>query len=158
MTRIDCVKHVPKLSAVQKKKKIIKKKKKSCRELEKSANLGVNLKRLTVQLIEARQDTFKTRGTKKGVICVRLVTLACVCVCVCKRYLEMSGSLHLAYLDTTCLCHSNDDRLASLSVCASPAPVSSRGGCWRAAACARTCAAVTRQLKEVGKKKGQSKV
>lgn len=71
---------------------------------------------------------------------------------MCKCYLEMSGSLHLAYLDTTRLSHSNDDRRASRKVCASPAPKRTVSGV-RA-----TRAAVTPQLKEVKKKRSEQSV
>lgn len=79
--------------------------------------------------------------------------VACACVRVCFCYLEMSGSLHMAYLDTTCLWHSNYDRLAGWCVC-----VCLLFGCLireRVCECVCVCAAVTWQLKE--EKKEQKK-
>lgn len=87
-----------------------------------------NLKRLLmVQLSETHQDECKSTktGAKKK---FSLWFAALVCVRVRACYLEMSGSLHLAYLDTACLWHSNYDGLAALrSACVSCASECPRG-------------------------------
>lgn len=90
-----------------------------------------------------------------------LCAIGDACLRVCKCYLEMSGSLHLAYLDTTCLWHSNDDRLARLKVRAAPAPMSYRGvggGVFGVRAYVRSCNLTAQRGEGEGKKKGQSKV